>query len=140
MPLTDNGLELLPPEECRALLGRASVGRVGVTVAALPAIFPVNYALLGDDIVFLTGEGTKLRAAAQQAVVAFEVDDVDAAGGGWSVLLVGMASEITDPAERASAEALGLEPLAGGRRDHFVRIRPEFITGRRVASHRSPDL
>ena len=77
MPLTDNGLELLTPDQCQDLLARSGVGRVGVTVAALPAIFPVNYALLGDDIVFLTGEGTKLRAAADRAVVAFQVDGFD---------------------------------------------------------------
>ena len=51
MPLTDNGLELLTTEQCRDLLSRSSVGQVGVTIAALPAIFPVNYAVLGEGIV-----------------------------------------------------------------------------------------
>jgi nitroimidazol reductase NimA-like FMN-containing flavoprotein (pyridoxamine 5'-phosphate oxidase superfamily) len=131
MPLTDNGLELLAPEECRALLARGGIGRVGVTIAALPAIFPVNYALLGDDVVFLTGAGTKLRSAVERSVVAFQVDEIlDRAG--WSVLAVGLASEITEPAELATAGTLGLMPFAGGDRSHFVRIRPEFLSGRRI--------
>src|SRR5258708_30353275 len=133
MPLTDNGLELLTPEECHDLLARTGVGRVGVTIAALPAIFPVNHGSLDEDIVFLTGEGTKLRAAVDRAVVAFQVDQFDlATGTGWSVLAVGIATEITDPEELAAARRLGLRPMARGVRTHFVRIRPEFVSGRRI--------
>jgi nitroimidazol reductase NimA-like FMN-containing flavoprotein (pyridoxamine 5'-phosphate oxidase superfamily) len=139
MPLTDNGLELLTPEQCHDLLARTGVGRVGVTIGALPAIFPVNYALLGEDIVFLTSEGTKLRAALDRAVVAFEVDQFDlVAGWGWSVLAVGIATEITDPEELAAARALGFSPLAHGERTHFVRIRPEFVSGRRPLRDTKP--
>jgi nitroimidazol reductase NimA-like FMN-containing flavoprotein (pyridoxamine 5'-phosphate oxidase superfamily) len=133
MPLTDNELELLTPEECRALLARGSMGRVAVTVAALPAIFPVSYSILGDAIIFLTGEGTKLRAAAQRAVVAFQVDEFDLdAHTGWSVLAVGIATEIAHGDELAVVEALGLEPMAGGDRNHFVKIQPELVSGRRL--------
>ena len=133
MTLIDNGLEILSPAQCRDLLTRARVGRVAVTVAALPAIFPVNYALLGDDIVFLTGEGTKLRAALERAVVAFQVDHIDeASGSGWSVMAVGIADEITEPIEIKAAEAMDLRPFAAGDRTHFVKIAPEFLSGRRI--------
>jgi nitroimidazol reductase NimA-like FMN-containing flavoprotein (pyridoxamine 5'-phosphate oxidase superfamily) len=133
MSLTDNGLELLSPEECHDLLARSGVGRVGVTIAALPAIFPVNYGLVGENIVFLTGEATKLRAAVDHAVVAFQVDQFElGAGWGWSVLAVGIATEISDPAELAAARTLGLRPLAQGVRTHFARIRPEFVSGGRL--------
>ena len=105
MTLIDNGLEILSRAECRDLLRRASVGRVAVTVGALPAIFPVNYALLGNSIIFLTGEGTKLRAALKRAVVAFQVDHIDeVTGTGWSVMAVGLVEEITDPAELVLAK------------------------------------
>lgn len=134
MTLIDNGLEILDPDECRDLLRRAVVGRVAVTVAALPAIFPVNYAILGEDIVFLTGGGTKLRAAVTHTVVAFEVDDFDTSRpGGWSVMAVGVAEEITDPEQITAARGLGLRPFADGHRTHFVKIRPEFMSGRRIA-------
>jgi nitroimidazol reductase NimA-like FMN-containing flavoprotein (pyridoxamine 5'-phosphate oxidase superfamily) len=134
MTLIDNGLEILSPTQCRDLLGRATVGRVAVTVAALPAIFPVNYAILDDQIVFLTGEGTKLRAAVERAVVAFQVDHIDEiTASGWSVMAVGVAEEITDPVELRAAEAMDLRPFATGDRAHFVKIRPEFLSGRRIA-------
>jgi nitroimidazol reductase NimA-like FMN-containing flavoprotein (pyridoxamine 5'-phosphate oxidase superfamily) len=134
MLLIDNGLEILSPAQCRDLLAHATVGRIAVTVAALPAIFPVNYGLLGDEIVFLTGEGTKLRAAVERAVVAFQIDHFDElATSGWSVMAVGMAQEITDPDQIRAARRLGLRPFAAGDRSHFVKISPEFLSGRRIA-------
>src|SRR5206468_7489972 len=104
MTLIDNGLEILSADQCRDLLRRAAVGRVAVTVAALPAIFPVNYAVIDDEIVFLTGEGTKLRAALERAVVAFQIAHInESTGSGWSVMAVGLAEEITNPEEFSAA-------------------------------------
>lgn len=134
MTLIDNGLQILSPEECHDLLGRGTIGRVAVTVAALPAIFPVNYGVVDGRIVFRTGEGTKLRAAVERAVVAFQVDHIDdSAASGWSVMAVGLAEEVTDPEELRAVQQLGLRPFAGGDRPHFVQIRPEFLSGRRIA-------
>ena len=131
-----DGLEVLPEEECRDLLSRAEVGRLAVTVAALPAIFPVNYAVLDGDVIFLTGEGTKLRAAADEAVVAFEIDEIDSATRtGWSVLVVGVAAEVHDPAVLARVATLGLLPWAPGGRSHVVRLRTELVSGRRITPH-----
>jgi uncharacterized protein len=133
MALIDNGLEILSPEQCHDLLRRNDVGRVAVTVAALPAIFPVNYAVVEGDIVFRTGQGTKLRAAVERAVVAFQIDHFDRSiGSGWSVMAVGLAEEITEPGELARVQRLALRPFAGGDRPHFVKIRPEFLSGRRL--------
>lgn len=135
MPLIDNGLEILSPTQCRQLLQGSTLGRVAVTVAALPAVFPVHYAVLDDDIVFLTGDGTKLRAALERAVVAFQIDHFDESrASGWSVMAIGMAEEIADPDELRAARGLGLRPLAGGDRSHFVRVRPELLSGRRIAA------
>jgi uncharacterized protein len=133
MPLIDNGLEILSPEQCHELLRGNTVGRVAVTVAALPAIFPVNYALLDGQIVFRTGDGTKLRAALDRAVVAFQIDHFDeSTASGWSVMAIGLAEEITNLDDVRVAESLALQPFAAGDRSHFVRIRPEFLSGRRI--------
>ena len=130
--LVDAGLELLSEAECLALVARRPIGRVAVSLGALPAVFPVNFCLVGRDVVFRTAAGTKLAAALRGAVVAFEVDDFDADGHrGWSVLIVGKAAEIT------GSELVGLEPLpvqawAPDVRDHVVRIESEFVSGRRI--------
>ncbi|HZU73502.1 MAG TPA: pyridoxamine 5'-phosphate oxidase family protein [Acidimicrobiales bacterium] len=131
--LVDEGLELLEESECRELLARGSIGRVGVSIGALPAIFPVNYVVADDAVVFRTGQGTKLEAATDHAVVAFEVDDFDRLHHcGWSVLVMGTANLVTNPAEEAVLRRLPLRPWAGGRRWAFVRVPIVFISGRRI--------
>ena len=130
--LVEGGLELLSEDECIALLGRAKLGRVGVTIGALPAIFPVNFRLVDGTIVFRTGPGTKLAAALRRAVIAFEVDAIDETyHEGWSVLVVGEAREVDDP-ELARGLAGQVTPWAPGDRGHVVRIRPTLVSGRRI--------
>lgn len=130
MTLIDNELELLTETECRALLARARIGRVAITMGALPAVYPVNHRVVDGDILFLTGAGSKLRAALNRSVVAFQVDEFDPEGrSGWSVLAVGVAEEICHDTPIGTA---GVVPFARGDREHLVRIRPEILTGRRI--------
>jgi nitroimidazol reductase NimA-like FMN-containing flavoprotein (pyridoxamine 5'-phosphate oxidase superfamily) len=130
---TLNRLVEIDREECMLRLGHSGVGRVAVTVNALPAIFPVNYALLDGDIVFRTGPGTKLDAALAGAVVAFEIDHTDSMSHtGWSVLVVGEARPVTDPNTVTRAAALPLTPWADGRRDTFIRLTTQLVTGREL--------
>ena len=74
-------IESLSEAECRRLLGRHTLGRVGMTSGGLPLILPVHYIYDDGVIVFRTGAGTKLRAAANGDVLAFEVDAYDAESG-----------------------------------------------------------
>ena len=67
-----DGTRVADRGEARELLARGEVGRVGITIGAFPAIFPVNYRLIDGAIVFRTAPGSKMSAAAQGAVVAFE--------------------------------------------------------------------
>lgn len=130
--MMDEGLELLDEAECMALLGSATIGRIALNIGALPAIFPVNFAMDGSDIIFRTGQGTKLAAASDHAVVAFECDRIDPLEHtGWSVMAVGKAQVVSDPSERSRLEHLPLTPWAGGDRSNTVRIPVEFISGRR---------
>jgi hypothetical protein len=127
------GMDLLSEQDCRWLLGQARVGRVAVSVGEVPAVFPVNYVVAGEDILFFTGEGTKLRAALVNAMVTFEVDHVDPfAETGWSVMVVGQAHERTEPAVIDGARRAGLRPWAPGDRFHLVGIAMEFLSGRRI--------
>jgi uncharacterized protein len=131
--LVDEGLELLTEEKCWELLASGRVGRVGVTVGALPAIFPVNYAVIDGGIVFRTAPGTKLAAATAGTVVAFEVDDLRAADrSGWSVLAVGRSQVVHDLDVTLQVLAAGLEPWAEGNRTNIVRVTPELLSGRRL--------
>ena len=131
--MDDDGFELLSDQECRQLLSQGNLGRVAVAVGAIALVFPVNYLMSGDDILFWTAEGTKLRAAVHNRVVTFEVDHVDAVTEtGWSVLAVGPARERAEPAVLAGAMAAGLRSWAPGDRSHLVAITAETLTGRRI--------
>jgi nitroimidazol reductase NimA-like FMN-containing flavoprotein (pyridoxamine 5'-phosphate oxidase superfamily) len=132
-----SGLEVLSPEECLALAGSVPIGRIVFTERALPAVQPVNFVLDDGCVVIRTTEGTKLAAATRHAIVAFEVDQIDSdTRSGWSVTLVGRAETVRDPTEFARLERLRLRSWAPGNRDRFIRIRPEFVSGRRL--HRLP--
>ncbi|HSL66625.1 MAG TPA: pyridoxamine 5'-phosphate oxidase family protein [Actinomycetota bacterium] len=129
-------LEVLSRDECLSLMATVPVGRLGVSVEALPAILPVNFALLRDRIIIWSVPGTKLDAATAGNVVAFEVDDYDPGGRwGWSVLVRGAASEITDAEELAEVRALPLRAWAlGDAADRFLAIEATLVSGRRFGS------
>jgi uncharacterized protein len=108
---------------------------VGLSSAALPVVLPVNFALDGEEIVIRTGAGTKLDAALRNAVVAFEVDEIDPVyHSGWSVMVTGMARELRAPGEIERARALPLRPWAPGVRDAFIAIPAQLVSGRRISA------
>ena len=130
--IIDDGLEVLGETECRELLTTVNIGRVAISIGAVPAVFPTHFVVDGVDIVLLTGDGLKLRAALDGTVVAFEADHIDDARRvGWSVLAIGRSSGSAEPHEVARARSLGVRPLAPGPRNRVVRIRVELLSGRR---------
>lgn len=133
--LDRNGLEILSREECLELLRTREIGRVSTSLRALPVVLPVTYTLDDDAIVFRTGVGTKFYAATRNAVVAFEVDDFDeATRSGWSVMVVGEASEITDPGDLQRVRNLPLDPWIGNGNDldRYIHIPVVHVSGRRI--------
>jgi nitroimidazol reductase NimA-like FMN-containing flavoprotein (pyridoxamine 5'-phosphate oxidase superfamily) len=126
-------LEVLDREQCLELLQSVRVGRIVFTEDALPAVQPVNFRLLGDHIVIRVAGGAKLAAAERNLVVAFQADELDPdLRTGWSVTVVGHAQRITDVDELVQVSGTFVQPWVDGRRDHFMRIRTEKVTGRRL--------
>lgn len=135
MEVDRNGLEVLGRDECLRLLAGATLGRLGVTSGALPAVLPVNFWLGGDRIFVRTGVGSKLDAAVRNAVVAFEVDDFDPIyHSGWSVVVTGVAREVTDPDELASLRHAPLTRWAPRGNGRLIAISTDMISGRRIAA------
>ncbi len=128
-----DGLEILSEEQCRELLDSRDLGRIAFPLGDETEIFPVNYATDGTIIVFRTAPGTKL-AQSILSRVAFEVDDWDAERKvGWSVVLKGVAQEVTTGIDPFSAtlRAHEVDPLAPGEHEHWIAVYPAEITGRR---------
>ena len=128
-------IQELTRAECFDLLAGGQVGRVAVVDDRGPVVFPVNYVLDRHTVVFRTEPGTKLHAAGRGIRVCFEADGADeAACTGWSVLVRGEITEVTDPDELARLRKLPLRPWAAGARDHYARILPAMLTGRRITA------
>jgi len=127
------GPTLTPLDEatCRRLMATAAIGRVGLSIDALPVVLPVGFVVDGDRVLFRTGEGLKLRQALEGAVVCFQVDDVDPIRHtGWSVLVTGHARALRDPDDLARVRRLPLRPWAPVDGDHHVAITIELVSGR----------
>lgn len=126
------GMLELAGTECWSLLRHAEVGRLAVSITDHPDIFPINYVVDGESIVFRTAPGTKLAAAVLGRGVAFEIDGYDpVAGDAWSVVVKGHAREIENMMEYFEAEDLPLFPWHASPKPNLVRIEPEVVTGRR---------
>src|SRR5450755_2209838 len=134
----ERGIEFLEidRDECMRMLAAASggVGRIALSVS--PAMIrPVNYAF--DDqmqsVVFRSALSSKLREGLSSGTAAFEIDGTDPVDrAGWSVIIVGEAEEVTDPAEIEQLEDSELESSDPGVKAHWVRIRASSASGRRI--------
>jgi hypothetical protein len=129
-------LTALEPTECLRLLGAVALGRIVFTADGLPAIRPVNHVLVDGDIVIRTRLGASLPTEGVRrgkVVVAYEADEIDAATHtGWSVVATGVAELVREPAELARY-AGGQHGRADQPVDCAIRIRPELVTGYRMA-------
>jgi uncharacterized protein len=137
MEMDRNGFEVLRRDECFALLRSAEVGRIGLSMSALPVVLPVNFAVDGDRLVVRTAAGSKLDAALGGAVVAFEADHIDPESGeAWSVLVRGSSAVLTDPADIASLADLDLNSWVADSSDQWVMITTDLVSGRRTRGRR----
>lgn len=122
--------------ECLRLISCNSFGRLAVNVGgSAPAIRPVNYVYdqRSQSIVFRSDYGSKLFGLATSGRAAFEIDSVDpVTHTGWSVIVVGVAEEIRSPFELRRLERVGVEPWTAGPKSHWLRIRTQLVTGRRI--------
>jgi len=125
----------LSRDECLQLMASVSMGRIIYTRQALPAVELVNFALDHGDIVIKTDGDGKLAAATRHTIVAFEADCLDARQAGWSVTAIGPSREVTDPDDIGRLRKIDLSSLAHGTREHFVRVSPELLNGRRLPAH-----
>ena len=132
------GIDHIDRDECLRLLADDEIGRLAVNDGGVPTIFPVNYRLDGEAIVFRTAPGTKLQHG-PRSLACFEIDRFFRdARTGWSVVVVGRLDEVThyDARTLARVKELPVDPWADGDKPHWMRLVPTRITGRRVGEER----
>ena len=132
-------METLDEQECLRLVSSEVIGRLAFVGQYDLTVQPVNFRLVDGTILFrtahdsLTGEDLRTGIRHAEYQVAFEVDSFDEkAREGWSVLIQGPAHHLDSEEEQGAALAAGVDPWPGGDKDHFIKITPVRITGRRV--------
>jgi uncharacterized protein len=135
--LHERQLTTLTREECLERLQGAAVGRIGYVADGMATIIPVNFALIDGDIVFCMAKGSTLSWLSLRGRVAFEADESRPADHeGWSVLVRGVAREVTHPEELAVLRRGPLRSWLRSPHEHWVRISIETMSGR--ALHGAP--
>ena len=127
-------IQTLDRDRCLELLRDDEIGRLAVLADGGPLIFPVNYRMDGESVVFRTDPGLKLDQGVRSHGC-FEIDHFDRTSrSGWSVVVAGRLEEVTHYESRTwdRIHELPVDPWAGGTKDHWVRLIPSRITGRLV--------
>ena len=84
------GFEAMTAEQCRRLLASTHIGRIALTVGALPVVLPVQYAVDGDHLLVRTPGHQDIGRGVDGQVVGFEADQLDLDHGvGWCVSVTG---------------------------------------------------
>jgi nitroimidazol reductase NimA-like FMN-containing flavoprotein (pyridoxamine 5'-phosphate oxidase superfamily) len=134
---SEDGVRELDRQECLRLLATARVGRIVHTHHALPAVLPVPFCLDADSAVIARTD-SQLVCAIDRVVVAFQADEVDpAAHSGWSVVVIGRATVVTDPAEHARLRRTGPRSWRASHHDIYFHIESELVTGSEFGAGRS---
>jgi len=121
-------VRLLSEDDCWEALLSSSLGRLAVSVAGLPDIYPVNFIAADRRLLFRTAPGTKLLELTINKQVAFETDGVGRLEA-WSVVVKGTAAIVERQAAIDAADMLPLRPLIPTLKPVYVEITPTQITG-----------
>ena len=113
------------------------IGRLAIVIGGEPDIFPVNYVVDGQSLVFRTAEGSKLLAASLGGRMAFQVDEWTHEGA-VSVLAHG-TPHVMEGEERESATSLELDPWVPTHKEHWVRLEVDEVAGRRFRFGPEPE-
>lgn len=127
---TAEPVAILSASESWNLLTSTALGRLVTSVQGQPEIFPINFVVQRRTVLFRTTGGTKLVSAAINNQVIFEADDYNSVEG-WSVIVKGMARMLRTQEEIDEAEQAQLLPWTATLKQHYVRILPISVTGRR---------
>ena len=96
-------------KECRAVLARASLGRLGCSLDGQPYVLPVCFAFESDYLYVLSTFGQKIEWMRANPKVCIQVDEIASDSEWVSVIVNGRYQELVEPQyddERARARSL----------------------------------
>jgi Pyridoxamine 5'-phosphate oxidase len=129
--------ERIPSQRCWELLATASVGRLALSVRALPVILPVQYYVTGHRLTVCLGHQAIPERSLNDAIIAFTADAIDpVTRSGWSVQIQGRSSisrhgGFNPPCGHlAAAQVVELEPgTISGYRVHLCPFIDALLAG-----------
>jgi transcriptional regulator with XRE-family HTH domain len=126
-------LVALDSERSWALIGKAGVGRIVFNSSDGPIALPVNYAVSKHDVFLRTDEDTVIAKIDADERVSFEADHIDdAMSKGWSVVVSASCEHLGTDCNISEIFDVRVDPWAGGRREHWIRLRARAIAGRAI--------
>jgi nitroimidazol reductase NimA-like FMN-containing flavoprotein (pyridoxamine 5'-phosphate oxidase superfamily) len=150
----DARVEQMDEAECLRLISGGGVGRIGYNGQFGLAVLPVSYQLIEGNIVVRTPLGSTIDEDLRTGIrgadyrVTFEIDQVDHdAQEGWFIVIQGPAHHMDAnddflsawvPAPRSPAWVPASRSYDWRSQDHFVRITPRLIVGRRLRQGELP--
>lgn len=135
---TPDPVVALSDEQCWERVRTQELGRLVTRVGEVLDIFPVNYVVDGESVLFRTAQGSKLFELTVNDEVLFEVDD-HTDSDAWSVIVRGGAHRLDTLAEQERAESLGLAPWIPTLKYNFVRVDPTSVSGRAFRRTQEPE-
>lgn len=120
---------VLSPAECWQLLEHCEHGRLALSVANEPDIYPINFLAHDGVLLMRTNPGTKLAELTINRRVAFEADGVTS-DEAWSVVVKGTARVLELQSEIDRANTLPLRPWIPTLKYTYVELNPTEIIGR----------
>ena len=140
-------VEDMSPAEMHALLQRESFGHLGCARDDRPYVVPMNYGYDGKDLYFFTTEGMKTRFIHANPQVCLQVEEVTDKTHWKSVMVSGIANEITaseemqramkliterNPSLTPAISATQVDSMGRAVDIALYRITPEVIDGRQT--------
>jgi nitroimidazol reductase NimA-like FMN-containing flavoprotein (pyridoxamine 5'-phosphate oxidase superfamily) len=122
-------VHVLHPEEAWEFLRTHEFGRLAFHLVGEVHIVPINYAVDGKRLLFLTAEGSKVLGMTMNDDVAFEVDEIIAEHA-TSVIVRGRA-HVLEGDDEYIVEQLPLRPWVGTPKYIVVAVAVDEISGRR---------
>ena len=127
-------IEELSDAECWKHLAKDGVGRLATAVvdratgSVAPDIFPINFHVFEQRILFRTAPGSKLIDLTAQPAVAFQTDGSHGKHH-WSVVARGTARRMMFDSDIQESGILDLQSALPTEKWNYVRIDVESITG-----------
>jgi nitroimidazol reductase NimA-like FMN-containing flavoprotein (pyridoxamine 5'-phosphate oxidase superfamily) len=142
-------VEDMSPTEMHALLQRESFGHLGCARDGRPYVVPMHYAYDGKDLYFFTTQGMKTQFIQANPQVCLQVEEVTDAMNWRSVMVIGLATELTrademqpamkliterNPSLTPAISATQLDSLGRAVDIALYRITPEIMDGRQTVT------